>query len=160
MTVGDEGSDPDDRLLLADLAALWQRLDPAPADLADRCIAAIESASLAEEYELLTLTARDAATLGMRSHAGRDDGPTMIEFTGEGFSCVVRVGIQPDGRRRIDGWLAPAGAGPVRLRRDGVDREATADPNGRFTFLDVPAGVIGLRFSSAGHPRATPDFTV
>jgi hypothetical protein len=66
---------------------------------------------------------------------------------------MVAAADADDDRRRLDGWLAPAAALRVELRSGPVGaparpddvRWAGADADGRFSFDDVPAGLIQLR---------------
>ena len=51
----------EDTALLADLRAMWQAVDPPPAELPEQMIATVASADLEEELELLVLV-RDSAT--------------------------------------------------------------------------------------------------
>lgn len=145
-----------DDALLADLAAMWRATDPPPVDLAAELCAVVEAARAAEdiasEYELLTLVATDLASLGVRS-ATRD--LVVIEFTGPGFHVLLR--ITPE---RVDGWVAPAGPGTVRL--DGpTPLEAEVDDEGRFVLDGAAPGLATLRFALAdGRRHETPPFNI
>ncbi|TNU73749.1 hypothetical protein FH969_09775 [Miniimonas arenae] len=158
-----------DEALFARLALMWQDLDPMPEGLDREMAAVVEAARAAEdletEYALLTLVAEaDAQALGVRA-AGAE--LTVIEFTGRGLDVMLR--IAPG---RIDGWVAPAAAGTVRLvvpdgepARGGRPQvplaTASVDADGRFALHDVPAGIALLRFDLEGGLRhETPAFSV
>ncbi len=47
-----------DAALFARMRAMWQEIDPAPADLVDRMVAAVAVEDLSREYALLTLVDR------------------------------------------------------------------------------------------------------
>jgi hypothetical protein len=51
-----------DAALFARMRAMWQDIDPAPADLVDRMVAAVAVEDLSREYALLTLGPCSSAT--------------------------------------------------------------------------------------------------
>ncbi|CAN5886859.1 hypothetical protein BH20ACT6_BH20ACT6_24280 [soil metagenome] len=136
--------------LLARIRRLWETLDPAPDDLADRVLFALELEDLDTEFELLRLTERTDALAGTRAAARRTASTvTHITFAGENLSVMLAVG--PDGStppdpegRRIDGWIAPASAARVVAHTDTGECETTADETGRFVLETVPAGMLRL----------------
>jgi hypothetical protein len=150
---------PDDTELLAQLRSMWERLDPPPAGLTDKMIAAIELNSLDFEYELLALTQPADAMAGARSAS---DASTMT-FGGEEVTVMVHVTRLGSGRLRLDGWVAPATPARLEIRnRDGRD-ESFVDASGRFSLPDVPSGMTRLVLhptDTSGHhlsmPFATP----
>jgi hypothetical protein len=150
---------PDDRTLLARLRSMWERLDPPPAGLAGKMIAAIELDSLDFEYELLALTQPSQPLAGAR---GSSDASTMT-FGGDEVTVMVHVTRLGAGRLRLDGWVAPATTARLEIRnRDGRD-ESFVDASGRFSLADVPSGMTRLVLhptDTSGHhlsmPFATP----
>jgi hypothetical protein len=131
---------PDDRTLLARLRSMWERLDPPPAGLADKMIAAIELDSLDFEYELLALTQPVQPLAGAR---GSSDASTMT-FGGDEVTVMVHVTRLGAGRLRLVGWVAPATTARLEIRnRDGRD-ESFVDASGRFSLPDVPSGMTRL----------------
>jgi hypothetical protein len=141
----DQPLDEIDEAILNELATVDTLIDPPPADLDERVRFAIalrdvdaEVARLSED-RLLSSGAREAE----RSRT--------ITFDSEHLTIMVTVVTRQDGRRRLDGWLAPAG--PLRVilrtaggRTAGRTREyvVTADDAGRFVLDDVEPGLAQL----------------
>jgi len=128
-----------DAALFARMRTMWQQVDPVPADLVDRMVAAVAVEDLTREYALLTLV--EGAALA----AVRGESDTMtLQFSDGRTSVLLHVSDTDAGTRRIDGWV-DATALAVRLTQG--DREWAADPgeSGRFAFEDVPAGMSRIR---------------
>lgn len=147
-----------DAALFARMRLMWQEVDPAPADLVDRMVAAVAVEDLSREYALLTLVEGDLAAV-----RGESDTATL-QFSDGTTSVLLHVSVTEDGARRIDGWV-DAAALAIRLVQG--DREWSTDPgeHGRFAFDSVPAGVSRLRLvvRDAGgemHDFQTPQFEV
>jgi hypothetical protein len=148
-----------DAALFARLRAMWKDVDPAPAELVDRMVAAVAVEDLSREYALLTLV--EASELS--AVRGATDTATL-QFSDGTTSVLVHVTATEEGSRRIDGWV-DATALAIRLSQGA--REWTADPgeHGRFAFENVPAGVSRLRLVVRGedgemHDFQTPQFEV
>src|SRR6478735_7648374 len=88
-----------DAALFARMRAMWQDIDPAPADLVDRMVAAVAVEDLSREYALLTLVTGDLAAV-----RGDTDTATL-QFSDGTTSVLVHVTVTEDGARRIDGWV-------------------------------------------------------
>jgi hypothetical protein len=141
----DQPLDEIDDAILDELAVVDTLVDPPPADLDERVRFAIalrdvdaEVARLSED-RLVPSGARDT------------ERTRTITFDSENLTVMVTVVIRPDGRRRLDGWLAPAGPLRVELRTAGGraagqqrTRVVTADDNGRFVLDDVRPGLAQL----------------
>ncbi|MEV8368720.1 hypothetical protein [Microbacterium sp. NPDC064584] len=147
-----------DAALFARMRLMWQEVDPAPADLVDRMVAAVAVEDLSREYALLTLVEGDLAAV-----RGESDTATL-QFSDGTTSVLLHVSATEDGARRIDGWV-DAAALAIRLVQG--EREFSTDPgeHGRFAFDSVPAGVSRLRLvvRDAGgemHDFQTPQFEV
>ena len=127
-----------DAALFARMRRLWQEVDPVPAALVDRMVAAVAVADLTREYALLTLVEG-----GLSAVRGESDTATL-QFSDGTTSVLLHVTATEDGGRRIDGWV-DASALAIRLVRD--EREWAAEPgeHGRFAFDDVPPGMARLR---------------
>jgi hypothetical protein len=139
-----------DRALLAELRDLWAAADPVSADLVPRVLFTLRLDDLEVELAHLREVVEPAGARGA-------DRP-MITFTAPSLTVMVAAADADIDRRRLDGWLAPPAAlrvelrsGPVggavrpdEVRPDDV-RWAGADADGRFSFDDVPAGLIQLR---------------
>jgi hypothetical protein len=133
-----------DRPLLADLRTMWQECDPEPADLAERVLFALSLEDA--EFELLTLQESVGLT-GARSakHAEARGTETArsVTFGSESLTVMITLSIQ-EHQHRIDGWIVPSAALRVELRTSRGPKETTADPTGRFSIDDVPAGLMQL----------------
>ena len=105
--------------LARQLRAMWERADPAPADLADRVLFTLGLQDV--EFELMLLA--DAAV------------PADVRLT------VVVVLPGDRAARRLDGWLSPRAALLVELRTRTRSWHTTADDDGRFAFDDLPSGL-------------------
>lgn len=147
-----------DAALFARMRAMWEQVDPVPADLVDRMVAAVAVEDLSREYALLTLVSGELAAV-----RGETDTATL-QFSDGTTSVLVHVTPTEDGSRRVDGWV-DAAALAVRLVQG--EREWRADPgeHGRFAFENVPSGVSRLRLVIRGadgelHDFQTPQFEV
>jgi hypothetical protein len=148
-----------DAALFARLRAMWHEVDPAPAHLVDRMVAAVAVEDLSREYALLTLV--EASTLD----SVRSDADTAtLQFSDGHTSVLLHVSATEDGSRRIDGWV-DADAFALRLVQGERDWAAEPGEHGRFAFDPVPRGVSRLRIVvRAGdgelHEFQTPQFEV
>jgi hypothetical protein len=147
-----------DAALFARMRAVWEEVDPVPADLVDRMVAAVAVEDLTREYALLTLVEESLAAV-----RGEADTATL-QFSDGTTSVLLHVSLTEGGGRRVDGWV-DASALAIRLVQG--EREWSAEPgdHGRFAFEDVPPGVARLRMvvkDSTGELRdfQTPQFEV
>lgn len=148
-----------DAALFARLRATWLEVDPMPADLIDRMVAAVAVEDLSREYALLTLVE------GAQRAAVRGDSDTAtLQFSDGETSVLVHVTTVEDGSRRVDGWVD---AVPLAVRLTQGEREWSADPgeHGRFAFDAVTPGVCRIRLVVRGtdeqlHDFQTPQFEV
>jgi hypothetical protein len=156
--------DDTDRTLLDRLAAVAGRVDPVPADLDDRVLFALaldDPGALAVEVARLS----DEQLVGSGARAA--ERTRTITFDADSRTIMVTLVERPDGRVRIDGWLAPAVAVPVELRLAGAGdgttddtgegagegaatETVTSDETGRFVFDRVPHGLAQLRVGAPG----------
>jgi len=147
-----------DAALFATLRRVWQEVDPVPADLVDRMVAAVAVEDLSREYALLTLV--EEAELA----AVRGEADTMtLQFSDGRTSVLLHVTLDDGGARRLDGWV-DASALAIRLDQGTREWAADAGEHGRFAFEGVPAGLTRLRLvvRSGDELRefATPQFEV
>lgn len=147
-----------DAALFARLRAVWEEVDPIPADFVDRMVAAVAVEDLSREYALLTLMEGSLAAV-----RGEADTATL-QFSDGTTSVLLHVTATEDGGRRVDGWV-DATALAIRLAQG--DREWSAEPgeHGRFAFEDVTPGMARLRMvvkDATGELRdfQTPQFEV
>ncbi|WP_442576022.1 hypothetical protein ACSBPH_02405 [Microbacterium sp. F51-2R] len=149
----------DDRALYERLREMWQSVDPPPADLADRMVAAVAVEDLSREYALLTLVES-----GERAAVRGGADTATLQFSDGETNVLLHVTVAEDGSRRIDGWV-DAEALAIRLVQDDRDWPARPDQNGRFAFDEVTPGVARLRVVVRGadgdlHDFQTPRFEV
>lgn len=152
--------DETDVALLADIAALYEAVDPVPATLTSRLSFSL---ALDEVYaEVAAMTRLPADLAGVRSEQGDVRTQTM-SFSAESLTIMVTVTQTGPDRLRLDGWVAPAAPLPVRLRLVEGRRQTVADESGRFVFTDLPNGFVQLMFGAgegddAGQVVVTPSF--
>ena len=147
-----------DAALFARMRHMWEEIDPVPADLVDRMVAAVAVEDLSREYALLTLVEGSFADV-----RGESDTATL-QFSDGTTSVLLHVTATEDGGRRVDGWV-DATALAIRLVQG--EREWAADPgeHGRFAFEEVTPGVARLRLvvrAADGELRdfQTPQFEI
>jgi len=134
-------TDHDDAELFARLRSLWTDVDPVPAGLIDRMIAAVATDSLSEEYALLTLVDQPFGAV-----RGEADALTL-QFSDGTTSILLHVTTTANGRHRVDGWIDTAAAEIVLTQGDSI-RSTTPSETGRFVFDDVPAGLTRVRLTT------------
>ena len=141
-----------DAAMFARLRAVWERVDPAPAGLVDRMVAAVAVEDLSREYALLTLV-ETAELAAVRSEA---DAATL-QFTDGSTTVLLHITMAEDGSRRVDGWV-DAEALAVRLAQG--DREWPAEPgaHGRFALEGVTPGLSRMRLVVRGADGELNDF--
>ena len=133
--------DETDETILAQLREVHEVLDAPPADLTDRVLFTIAVAGLDAEIARM----QDEQMVG--SGARGTERTRTISFDADSLTIMITATDIPDGRVRIDGWLAPAGPWHVELRVRGERADArespavTADDAGRFVFPAVRHGL-------------------
>lgn len=148
-------SEHEDAALFARLRSLWSDVDPVPASLIDRMIAAVAAEDLSSEYALLTLVEQPLGSVRAEADA------LTLQFSDGTTSILLHVTATASGRHRVDGWVDTAAAEIVLVQGD---RERTTQPaeTGRFVFDDVPPGLTRVRLTTRvdGEDRAltTPQF--
>lgn len=147
-----------DAALFARLRAVWEQVDPAPADLVDQMVAAVAVEDLTREYALLTLVEGSLAAV-----RGEADTATL-QFSDGTTTVLLHVTVTEDGGRRVDGWV-DASALAIRLSQGEREWAAEAGEHGRFAFEEVTPGVARLRMvvrDAGGEMRdfQTPQFEV
>ncbi|WP_336502678.1 hypothetical protein [Microbacterium paraoxydans] len=134
-------SDEDDARLFARLRSLWTEVDPVPAGLIDRMVAAVAADGLNREYALLTLVESQLGAV-----RGETDALTL-QFSDGSTSILLHVTTTASGRRRIDGWVDTAAAEIVVLQGER-ERRTTPAETGRFVFDEVPSGLSRVRLTA------------
>jgi hypothetical protein len=140
-----------DAALFARMRRMWEDVDPMPAELVDRMVAAVAVEDLSREYALLTLVEGTLAAV-----RGESDTATL-QFSDGTTSVLVHVTATEGGGRRVDGWVD---ATALAIRLIQADREWAADPgeHGRFAFDVVTPGVARLRLVVRDADGALRDF--
>ncbi|AVL95726.1 hypothetical protein AB0O70_08005 [Microbacterium paraoxydans] len=134
-------SDEDDARLFARLRSLWREVDPVPAGLIDRMVAAVAADGLNREYALLTLVEGQLGAV-----RGETDALTL-QFSDGSTSILLHVTTTGSGRRRIDGWVDTAAA-EILLLQGERERRTTPAETGRFVFDEVPSGLSRVRLTA------------
>jgi len=146
--------EPSDESVLAKIKALFEAVDPAPPDLAERVRFAVALADLEAEAARLVEEAAFEPTLTR----GTPEESRTITFDSTELTIMIRIDPNADGTVRVDGWLAPARACRIEVSlRDGA-LAVEADADGRFAFPSVPRSTV--RFvvrPPAQHAQAASD---
>jgi hypothetical protein len=125
--------------ILDDIRALYERLDPMPADLPVRVGFSLSMRGL--EREVARLVAEDDRRLvGAR---GAEQSRT-VTFDSASLSIVIRIEENKNGSVRIDGWLAPPQPRAVEMQTAAETLSVASDEHGRFAFTEVPPGTARL----------------
>ena len=127
-----------DAELLDQLQAMWESRDPVPEGLVERVTFAIGLDDL--DVEMMRLTEEVLVPAGAR---GAEHVRT-ITFGGESITVMVTVSQEGHEAFRLDGWLAPAAALSIELRRSEGSVTTSSDEGGRFVFEEIPAGLAQL----------------
>ncbi|HWS51529.1 MAG TPA: hypothetical protein VN241_10995 [Microbacterium sp.] len=148
-------TDAEDATMFARLRELWQDVDPVPATLIDRMVAAVAAEGLAHEYALLTLVED-------RGSAVRSEADALtLQFSDGSTSILLHVTTTADNRRRVDGWT-DADAAEIVLSQGERSRSTTPAEHGRFAFDGVPTGLtrvlVTVREGSEQRTLSTPQF--
>ena len=146
-----------DAALFARMRAVWEEVDPVPADLVDRMVAAVAVEDLSREYALLTLV--EGSTLA--AVRGETDTATL-QFSDGTTSVLLHVTATEDGSRRVDGWV-DAAALAIRLSPGRPRLAAEAGEHGRFAFdIDPRRGLAAphRRARRRRRPARIPDTAV
>lgn len=154
----DDGVSAADAEMLAALKSMWERADPMPADFDAATLALIEAAEvMAGELEFLELVSDERQLVAVR---GNSDTRTL-RFADSHHEVLLRL-VQDNNGTRIDGWIVPPAAGLVTLETASHPITVDVDPQGRFDFENVSAGVVALAFTAGAHTPVfkTHQFTI
>jgi hypothetical protein len=134
----DQQLDETDQAILDQVRALHSLLDPPPPDLNERVQFAIALENV--DVEVARLVEDVLAGSGARG----GEGSRTITFESESRTIIITVADTPDGRVRVDGWLAPAARMRVELRLGGAtpaSESVVSDDSGRFAFDGIVHGL-------------------
>lgn len=145
----------EDAQMFARLRTLWSEVDPVPAGLIDRMVAAVAADGLNREYALLTLVEGELGAV-----RGEADALTL-QFSDGSTSILLHVTRTASGRRRVDGWVDTAAAEIVLTQGERI-RSTAPEETGRFVFDEVPPGLTRVRLTTQigdeTRTLATPQF--
>ncbi|MDF2561028.1 MAG: hypothetical protein K0R99_2474 [Microbacterium sp.] len=145
----------EDAEMFARLRTLWNDVDPVPAGLIDRMVAAVAADGLNREYALLTLVEGQLGAV-----RGEADALTL-QFSDGSTSILLHVTRTASGRRRVDGWVDTAAA-EIVLTQGEKSVSVSPEETGRFVFDEVPPGLTRVRLTTAigdeTRTLATPQF--
>lgn len=148
-------TEPRDADVFARLRTLWLEVDPVPAGLVDRMVAAVAADDLGHEYALLTLVEG-----GLGAVRGDADALTL-QFSDGTTSILLHVTPTASGRRRVDGWVDTATA-EIVLTQGERSISTSPEETGRFVFDEVPPGLTRVRLTTGDGDEArtlqTPQF--
>ncbi|CAN7158503.1 hypothetical protein ACIPJ1_13050 [Microbacterium maritypicum] len=145
----------EDAQMFARLRSLWSEVDPMPAGLIDRMVAAVAADGLNREYALLTLVEGQFGAV-----RGEADALTL-QFSDGSTSILLHVTTTASGHRRVDGWVDTAAA-EIVLTQGEKTRSVSPEETGRFVFDDVPPGLTRVSLTTVigdeTRTLATPQF--
>jgi hypothetical protein len=89
----------------------------------------------------------DNGLVGARSGTPAEEAARTITFSSTSLTVTITISDSPAGGSRLDGWLAPAEAIRVEVRRtDRPALDVLADDAGRFVVDGLPRGLVQLVF--------------
>jgi hypothetical protein len=125
--------------ILDGIRAIFERVDPMPADLPERVRFSLAMHGL--ETEVARLVTEEAPWLaGAR---GTEQSRT-VTFDSASLSIIIRIEENRNGSVRIDGWLAPPQVREIGMETSAETLSVSSDDQGRFAFGEVPQGAARL----------------
>ena|SRR5580692_4219380 len=128
-----------DFALLDGIRAIFEQVDPMPADLPERVRFALALRGLETEVARL-VTEEDPRLVAAR---GTEQSRT-VTFDSASLSIIIRIEQNKNGSVRIDGWLAPPRRRDIELETSAETLSVSSDDQGRFAFGEVPRGAARL----------------
>jgi hypothetical protein len=135
----DQQLDDFDFAILDGIQAIFEQVDPMPADLPERVRFALALRGLETEVARL-VTEEDRRLAAAR---GTEQSRT-VTFDSASLSIIIRIEENKNGSVRIDGWLAPPQRRDIELETSAETHRAASDDAGRFAFGQVPRGAARL----------------
>lgn len=151
--------------LYAEIAAMFDRIDPLPNHVFAAAVAAPDVVAAWRDLdagllEVLADTATPAlAGAGVRAGGG----PRLVTFgsaADDPDSCTVEVevGVEPAGTLRLVGLVVPTGPGELEVRHPGGALRVQVDELGRFRASGVPSGPLSLVLHGDGERISATDW--
>jgi hypothetical protein len=135
----DEQMDDFDFAILDGIRAIFEQVDPMPADLPERVRFSLAMRGLETELARL-ITEEDPRPVGAR---GTERSRTVI-FGSASLSIIIAIEENKNGSVRIDGWLAPPQRREIEMQTSAETLHVSSDDQGRFAFGEVPQGAARL----------------
>ena len=147
-----------DAALFARMRSAWEEVDPVPADLVDRMVAAVAVEDLSREYALLTLV----ETSELAAVRGESDTATL-QFSDGTTSVLLHVSATEGGspsRRRVGGCRTPSRSGSSRATGTGRPMPASTDASPSTPSRPESAGsgssyAAPMATSTSSRPRSS-----
>jgi hypothetical protein len=133
-----------DFAILDGIRAIFEQVDPMPADLPERVRFSLAMRGLETEVARL-VTAEDPRLVAAR---GTEQSRT-VSFDSASLTIMIRIDSDKNGTVRIDGWLAPPQRREIELQTRKETLSAASDEQGRFAFAGVPQGAARLLVKAA-----------
>jgi hypothetical protein len=134
-----------DAAILDQVRAMHDHFDPPPLDLNER----VQFAIGLETCDIEVSRLLEDTLMGADTRAA--EGTRAVTFEAENLTIMAVVTELRTGSVRVEGWLAPAEPMRVVLRvatargdSRGRSYEVRAEQNGRFTLVEVPAGLAQI----------------
>jgi hypothetical protein len=138
----DQQLDDFDFAILDGIRAIFEQVDPMPADLPERVRFSLALHGLETEVALL-VTEEDPRLAAARGARGTERART-VTFDSASLSIIIRIEQNKNGSVRIDGWLAPPRRRDIELETSAETLSVSSDDQGRFAFGEVPRGAARL----------------
>jgi hypothetical protein len=147
-----EEIDAFDTAALAQVAALYARLDDVPSGLIDRIAFGITLDALHAEIAQLV---RSPALAGVRAD---ETAANTVTFTSESMTAMMTITPTSPELARVDGWVTPGGERLVDLRTPAGTVRTRTDEDGRFVLDGVTRGLVQFTFRTPDgeHAVVTP----
>jgi hypothetical protein len=128
-----------DLAILDGIRAIFEQVDPMPADLPERVRFSLALRGM--ETEVARLVAEEDPRLaGAR---GTEQSRT-VTFDSASLSIIIRIEENKGGSVRIDGWLAPPQRREIEMQTSAETHRVSSDDRGRFALGEVPQGPARL----------------
>ena len=128
-----------DFTILDGIRAIFERVDPMPAELPGRVRFSLAMRGLETEAACL-IAEEDPRLVGAR---GTEQSRT-VTFDSASLSIIIRIEENRSGSVRIDGWLAPPQRREIEMQSSAETHRVASDDQGRFAFGEVPRGAARL----------------
>jgi hypothetical protein len=138
-----------DFAILGGIRAIFEWIDPMPADLPERVRFSLAMRGL--ETEVARLVTEENPRLA--AARGTEQSRT-VTFDSASLSIVIRIEENKNGSVRIDGWLAPPQQRELEMQTSLETLRVSSDEQGRFAFGEVPQGTARLVVRAAEHDQS------